>query len=102
MGKKKKKYKIIYPEYKECENGIDIRIRPVKLYDEVEGFAPQYRLNKGKHSWEEVSMTVDKLEADLLLMKAEFKEKARELHRERKQKERELLKKNESNWKYQR
>ncbi len=40
MGHKKWKYKIIYPEYRKCDEGMDIRIRPLKLYDE-NGFAPK-------------------------------------------------------------
>ncbi|MBA7564362.1 hypothetical protein ES708_06025 [subsurface metagenome] len=87
MGKKKKKYKIIYPEYKECNGGMDIRIRPLKLYDE-NGFAPQYRLNEGKHSWEEISSFITALELDLLHLRAEFKGKAKELRKENRQKER--------------
>jgi len=85
MGHKKKKYKIIYPEYKECNGGMDIRIRPLKLYDE-NGFAPEYRLNEGKHSWDEISSFITALELDLLHLRAEFKEKAKELRRENRQK----------------
>jgi len=84
----KKKYKIIYPEYRECDEGIDIRIRPLKLYDE-NGFAPEYRLNKGKNSFDDMSAFTSQLESDLLHMKAEFKEKAKELRREMRQKEKE-------------
>jgi len=87
MGHKKKKYKIIYPEYKECNGGMDIRIRPLKLYDE-NGFAPQYRLNEGKYSWDEIHKFINGLEADLLHLKAEFKEKAKGLRRENRQKKR--------------
>ena len=87
MGKKKWKYKIIYPEYRECDKGIDIRIRPLKLYDE-NGFAPEYRLNEGKHSWEEISSFITALELDLLHLRAEFKGKAKELRKENRQKER--------------
>jgi septation ring formation regulator EzrA len=89
----KKKYKIIYPEYKECDEGMDIRIRPVKLYDE-EGFAPEYRLNEGKHSWDEISSFITALELDLLHLRAEFKEKAKEFSRENRQKERLLVNNN--------
>jgi len=91
MGKKKWKYKIIYPEYRECDKGMDIRIRPLKLYDE-NGFAPQYRL-EGKHSWDQISSFITALELDLLHLRAEFKEKAKELHKENRQKERVTVKK---------
>lgn len=84
----KKKYKIIYPEYRGCDKGIDIRIRPVKLYDE-NGFAPEYRLNEGKNSWDEISSFITALELDLLHLRAEFKEKAKELRRKNRQKEKE-------------
>jgi len=43
MANTKWEYKIIYPEYKKCDEGIDIRIRPVKLYDEEKEFSPKYR-----------------------------------------------------------
>ncbi|MBA7670748.1 hypothetical protein ES703_78895 [subsurface metagenome] len=88
MGHKKKKYKIIYPEYKECNGGMDIRIRPLKLYDE-NGFAPQYRLNEGKYSWDEIQKCLGRLESDIMIMRAEFKEKAKEFSRENRRKERE-------------
>lgn len=87
----KKKYKIIYPEYKECDEGMDIRIRPVKLYDE-EGFAPEYRLNEGKYSWNDISTFISRLEADIIYMRLEFIEKAKELHKKQILKERELIK----------
>ena len=87
MRHKKWKYKIIYPEYRECDEGMNIRIRPLKLYDE-NGFAPQYRLNEGKHSWDEINAFVNSIKADLLHMKAKFKEKAKELRREMRRKKR--------------
>ncbi|MBA7574359.1 hypothetical protein ES708_16165 [subsurface metagenome] len=59
---------------------MDIRIRPLKLYDE-NGFAPQYRLNEGKHSWDDISTFISRLEADIIYMRLEFIEKAKELHK---------------------
>ncbi|MBA7567478.1 hypothetical protein ES708_09190 [subsurface metagenome] len=86
MANTKWEYKIIYPEYKKCDEGIDIRIRPVKIYDEEKEYSPRYRLNKDKHSWDGISGFMNLLEADLPRMKAEFKRKAKELRREMRRK----------------